>query len=83
METSVHFHDPVSRWMVRQVVAQGQWKSRNKMVQRAVCQAQPWESSSVWSASPETSISTALPLRMVTSSGRSSSLAGKDRSVRS
>ena len=41
MAAAVQRQEPVSRRMVRHVVAQGQWNNTNSMVQRAVCQVQP------------------------------------------
>ena len=40
-EAKTHFQPPVSRWMVRRVVEQGQCISEKSMVQTAVTQVQP------------------------------------------
>ena len=39
---AVHLRLPVSRWMVRQVVEQGQWKRQKIIRHRGVIAVQPW-----------------------------------------
>ncbi len=42
MDTAVHFRLPVSLYMVRQVVEQGQWKRQKIIRQTGVTAVQPW-----------------------------------------
>ena len=45
---SVHFQLPVSLRMVRQVVEQGKWNSRNSSIQSAVTGVQPFAVKISW-----------------------------------
>ena len=40
-ETAVHFQEPVSFFMVKRVVEQGQWNRQNRTMETAVCQVHP------------------------------------------
>jgi hypothetical protein len=59
--TAVHFRLPVSFFMVRQVVEQGQWKRQKISMHRAVFQVHPLAVSRVRRAA-ESVISTSMPL---------------------
>ena len=43
IETAVHFSDPVSFFMLKTVVEQGQWNRQKIIMHRAVEAVQPWE----------------------------------------
>ena len=59
--TAVHFQLPVSFFMVRQVVEQGQWNRQKTIMHSAVFQVHPWAVRRLSSAE-ESLISTRWPV---------------------
>ena len=78
MDIAVHFILPVSFFMVKIVVAQGQCKSEKSITEMAVAAVQPFEISiSFIAVSPESSVRAPSPIYPIIAIGITISLAGE------